>query len=96
VNYDVYNAGVLYALRPYLYVNGEATYTSDRDHTQNHSIMGEVGTEYYLSKRTSMYAEFGVVNNHGLIHTGLQVNNALFSPAEGTTVAAEIGMRHTF
>jgi len=96
VNYDVYNAGVLYSLKPYWYVNTEVTFTSDRDHTQNHSVMGELGTEYYFSKQTSVYAEFGIVDNHGLIHTGLQVNNALFSPANGTTLSGEVGMRHTF
>lgn len=96
VNYDVYNGGLLYAVSPALYVNGEVTVTSDRDHTQNHSVMGELGTEYYLSKRTSIYGEFGVVNNRGLIYTGLQVNNALYARANGTTLGAEIGMRHTF
>ncbi|WP_245616645.1 porin [Paraburkholderia acidipaludis] len=96
VDYDVYNVGMLYAIRPNWYVNGEASLTSDRNQTQNHSIMGELGTEFYLSRRTSLYGEVGVVNNHGQIYSGLQVDNALFSPANGTTVSGEVGFRHTF
>ncbi len=69
--------------------------TSDRNHTANHSVMGALGADYYLSKRTMLYTQVGVVDNHGAMNTGISINSALYAP-EGTTVGAVVGMRHTF
>ena len=48
-----------------------------------------------LLARAMTYAQVGFVTNHGGMHTGLSVNNAL-NLATGTTAGANIGIRHTF
>jgi predicted porin len=92
---NVYSGGLDCYVTPQLDLNGGVWYTSDRNHTENHSIMGAVGATYSLSKRTALYAQVGVVNNHGAMNTGLSIDNAL-NGAHGTTVGADIGVRHTF
>jgi predicted porin len=57
--------------------------------------MGGIGTDYYLSRATTLYAQFGVVNNHGTMDTGLSIDGALYG-VTGTTVGADIGIRHIF
>jgi predicted porin len=94
-NSNVYSGGLDYYVTPQLDVNGGVWYTSDRNDTQNHSILGALGATYSLSKRTALYAQVGLVNNHGTMDTGLTVSDAL-NGVEGTTVGADIGIRHTF
>jgi len=36
-----------------------------------------------------------MVNNHGAMNTGLGINNALYA-VTGTTVGANLGIRHLF
>jgi predicted porin len=97
-NNNVYSGGLDYLVSPDVDVNGGVWITSDRNHTANHSILAALGTYYFLSKTTTLYAQVGVVNNHGLMNTGLSVsnsNNSLYE-APGTTIGANIGIRHTF
>jgi predicted porin len=94
-NNNVYGGGVDYMALPSLDINGGVWVTSDRSHTTNHSIMAAVGTQYFLSKRTTLYAQFGTVNNHGAMNTGLSVNGALYG-VRGTTIGVNLGIRHTF
>jgi predicted porin len=92
---NVYSMGVDSFVTPALDLNAGVYYTSDRNHTENHSIMGAIGASYNLSKRTACYAQVGVVDNHGKMNSGLSVNGALYG-VEGTTVGADIGIRHSF
>jgi predicted porin len=92
---NVYGGGFDYYVLPTLDVNSGVWFTTDRNDTSNHSILGAVGTEYFLSKATSLYGQVGVVNNHGIMNTGLSINGALFGVA-GTTVGAVVGVRHLF
>ncbi|WP_321931250.1 porin [Paraburkholderia guartelaensis] len=94
-NNNVYGGGLDYHLTPAFDINGGIWATSDRNHTANHSVMGALGADYYLSKRTMLYTQVGVVDNHGAMNTGISINSALYAP-EGTTVGAVVGMRHTF
>jgi predicted porin len=80
---------------PELNVDAGVWVTRDENNTNNHSIMGSSGVEYFLSKTTTLYGQVGIVNNHGAMDTGLSVNNALFEAA-GTTFGADIGIRHVF
>jgi predicted porin len=57
--------------------------------------MGALGATYFVSKRTSFYAQVGAVDNQGLMNTGVSTNGATFG-VQGTTVAALVGLRHTF
>ncbi|MGF7132677.1 putative porin [Paraburkholderia sp. EB58] len=92
---DVYGGGFDYYVLPSLDVNSGVWFTTDRNNTSNHSILGAVGIEYFLSKRTSLYGQVGVVNNHGAMNTGLSIDGALFGVA-GTTVGTVVGIRHLF
>nr|WP_245643934.1 porin [Paraburkholderia oxyphila] len=94
-NNNVYGGGLDYHVTPALDLNGGVWVTSDRNHTANHSVMGALGADYSLSKRTMLYAQAGAVNNHGAMNTGISINGALYGTT-GTTVGAVLGMRHTF
>jgi predicted porin len=94
-NNNVYGGGLDYLVLPQLDINGGVWYTSDRNNTNNHSILGGLGTDYYLSRATTLYAQLGIVNNHGAMNTGLSVDGA-FNGVAGTTVGADVGIRHIF
>ena len=92
---NVYGAGFDYLVMPTLSLDAGVYVTSDRNHTANHSLMGALGAQYYLSKRTTLYAQFGAVNNHGAMNSGISMNGALFGTS-GTTMGAVLGIRHSF
>ncbi|MGB8424095.1 porin [Paraburkholderia sp.] len=92
---NVYGGGFDYYVLPSLNLNGGVWFTTDRNDTSNHSILGAIGTQYFLSKSTSLYGEVGVVNNHGKMNTGLSIDGALYGVA-GTTVGTVVGIRHLF
>ncbi|MFM0335485.1 porin [Paraburkholderia fungorum] len=96
-NSNVFGAGLDSYVLPVLDINGGVWVTSDRNHTANHSLMIALGTQYFLSKATSLYAQVGVVNNHGAMNTGLSV--APFSAlhgVSGTTTGVGAGIEHMF
>jgi predicted porin len=92
---SVYSGGLSYMIAPYLDVEAGVWYTRDGNDSSNHSLLASSGLQFFLSKRTTLYGQVGYVNNHGLMHTGLSANNALFE-VTGSTVAASIGLRHLF
>jgi len=92
---NVYGGGGSYSITPTFNVNGGVWYTIDRNDSSNHSILGAVGVQEYLSKSTSVYTQIGIVNNHGAMDTGLSINGATQEVA-GTTVGAVVGIRHLF
>ena len=94
-NNNVYGGGLDYHVTPALDVNGGVWVTSDRNHTANHSVMGALGATYFVSTRTAFYVQVGAVDNQGLMNTGISTNGAGFG-VQGTTVAALVGLRHTF
>jgi predicted porin len=94
---NVYSGGLDYLVRPDIEINGGVWVTSDRNNTTNHSLLTSVGAMYYLSKATTLYAQVGVVNNHGAMDTGLSVSSlgALYG-VKGTTTGVNVGVRHSF
>ncbi|WP_175855306.1 porin [Burkholderia anthina] len=93
---NVFSGGVECRVTPALDLNGGVWFTSDRNDAHNHSILGAIGADYSLSKRTGLYAQVGVVNNHGAMNTGLGISgNALFG-LPGTTVGINAGIHHVF
>lgn len=96
-NNNIYGGGFKYQVTPFVDLNSGLWYSSDRDNTANHSLMAAAGADYYLSRRTSLYFQIGMVDNHGKMKTGLAVSNLSFlSGAPGTTVGGNLGIRHTF
>lgn len=94
-NNNVYGGGLDYFVLPTLDLNGGVWVTSDRDNTANHSLLAALGANYFLSKRTKLYAQVAVVNNHGAMNTGLSVAGALYG-VQGTTVGGVLGIQHSF
>ncbi|WP_420211783.1 porin [Burkholderia aenigmatica] len=92
---DVYGAGADCLVAPAFDLNGGVWITSDRNDPGNHSLMFAMGAQYFLSKATTLYAQVGMVNNHGAMNTGLSATNALFG-ASGTTTGVNAGLRHVF
>jgi predicted porin len=87
----VYGGGAAYQITPAVNADAGVWYTSDGNDTNNHSIMAAAGLTYNLSKATAVYTQFGFVNNHGKMNTGLQTTGA-----PGSTFGALVGMRHIF
>ncbi|NML34289.1 porin [Paraburkholderia sp. G-4-1-8] len=94
-NNRVYSGGASFGITPALNIDAGVWVTRDANDGANNSILASTGLEYSLSKATITYAQVGFVTNHGGMHTGLSVNNALDLPT-GTTAGASIGIRHTF
>lgn len=96
-NNNVYSAGLDYHVLPDVDLNGGVYVTSDRSDTTNHSLMAAVGADYYLSRTTALYAQVGMVDNHGAMDTGFSVGDAnILYEVAGTTIGANVGIRHTF
>jgi predicted porin len=91
----VYGGGLSYRITPGINADAGVWYTSDGNDTRNHSIMAATGLTYNLSKATLLYGQFGYVDDHGKMNTGLSTNGALYG-AEGSTFGTVIGMRHLF
>ncbi|KGX30312.1 porin [Burkholderia pseudomallei] len=94
-NNNIYSAGFDYQPLPQLDINGGVWITTDRNQTKNNSLMAALGTQYFLSKATTLYLQAGAANNRGAMNTGLSINGAL-NGASGTTFGTDFGIRHTF
>ncbi|MCC8396937.1 porin [Paraburkholderia sp. MMS20-SJTR3] len=94
-NNRVYSGGASYGITPALNIDAGIWVTRDANDGSNNSILASSGLTYSLSKATVTYAQVGFVTNHGRMHTGLSVNNALNLPT-GTTAGVNVGIRHTF
>ncbi|MCA8348479.1 porin [Burkholderia cepacia] len=95
VNNYIYSGGVAIYPSPTVTLAAGVQYTTDKNHTANHSILSSAGFQYALSKRTFAYTQIAVVNNHGAANTGIAISGALHEPA-GTTFGVDIGIRHMF
>ncbi|MCP3713174.1 porin [Paraburkholderia sp. CNPSo 3274] len=96
-NNNVYGGGIRYQVTPFFDVNSGVWYTADRDDNANHSLLVAGGMNYFLSRRTALYLQIGMVSNHGSMRTGLAVSDlTLLHGVPGTTVGGNIGIRHTF
>ncbi|MFM0268166.1 porin [Paraburkholderia sediminicola] len=91
----VYSTGVQYTFTPSLTADAGAWIIRDSNNTSNHSLLTAVGLYYSLSKRTTLYSQGALVNNHGLLHTGISSNGALYEPT-GTSTGVMFGIRHKF
>jgi predicted porin len=94
-DHDVWNLGFSYFVTPELNVNSGVWYLRDPHDSSTHGLLAVLGTQYSLSKRTSLYAQVGVTNNRGRSTLGLDVDGAL-QGAPGTTVGGGIGILHRF
>jgi len=93
--------GVNYRFSPSFDANfSYATMTNDEATANKATLIGVVG-RYSLSKRTSMYAGFGTVNNEGAstqsaLWSMAATSTSTVNPANATTSATMLGLRHLF
>jgi predicted porin len=94
-SHDVWNLGASCYITPALNVNGGVWYLRDTHDSNTHGLLAVLGTQYSLSKQTSLYAQVGMTDNHGRSTLGLDVDGAL-QGAPGTTVGGGVGILHRF
>ncbi|KDB08192.1 hypothetical protein LIG30_2716 [Burkholderia sp. lig30] len=100
-NNNVYGIGASYMATPTLNLNGATYYEINRNDSSSHALWGIVGASYFLSKRTTLYSQVGVISNKGGMRQGMVTGenappaNSLFLP-EGTAAIVNLGIRHTF
>ncbi|WP_254224004.1 porin [Burkholderia multivorans] len=96
-NVNVYTAGAEWDVNSVVILNAAVYASRDRNVTANKSMLYAAGAQYLLSKRTTLYAQVGVVDNKGAMDTTLAANAAAsLSPPQGTTVGVNVGIRHEF
>lgn len=98
LNEYVYGFGGEYYLQPDFSVNAGVYYSYDSNDSANHSLMSATGMNFSLSKRTTLYAQVAMVNNHGVMANGFSVSDiAIRQEVRGeTSFGANIGIRHSF
>ncbi|MFD1554781.1 porin [Paraburkholderia silviterrae] len=94
-NERVYTAGGAWQFTPAFSTDAGVWVVRDANNSTNHGLLAALGLKYALSKRTYVYGDLAMVNNHGLMDVGLSANGALYGPT-GTTMGAIIGIRHGF
>jgi predicted porin len=92
---NIWNLGFDYHVTPVIDLNAGVWYSKDQHDSDNHGLLTAVGASYFLAKRTSLWAQVGVANNHGRSDLGLDVDGAI-EGAPGTTVGGGIGILHKF
>ena len=92
---NVWNIGFNYFATPALSFNSGVWYSKDAHDSNNHGLLVALGTQYSLSRTTSLYAQVGMANNHGRSVLGLDLDGAM-QGAPGTTVGGGFGVLHKF
>lgn len=93
---DIYSLGADWSITPAFGTNAAVSYIRDPDISGSHAFQVAGGLNYLLSKRTTLYGQVAVVNNSGGEHIGPTMENGNLIGVTGTTVAANIGIKHTF
>lgn len=98
---DIYEIGTAYSLTPSLKLMGAVTHTRA---DFNSSAKGKLtqfslGTDYFLSKRTDLYAIVANIRASDMANTGVfgdAVGNSTIGGADGSQTAVAVGIRHKF
>jgi predicted porin len=91
---QLFSGALAYQFSPFFRVSVGDYYVRDRNNSSNHSNEIAIGANYNLSKRTTLYADAGYVNNKGnmvqMVAYGVPV-----APGQSTTDVI-LGIRHNF
>jgi len=88
---NVYSGGVDWFALPYLDLNAGVYYQQDRVHSGNRSITAAFGSQFFLSKRTALYAQVGFVNNK-CSADGACLGSGISVESEGSAVGGLTGL----
>jgi predicted porin len=94
-NNAVWSAGIDCEVTPLVNLTSGVYYIRDKNDSNNHALVSSLGADYSLSRRTSLYAQVGIVNNHGREAQGMSIDGAL-EGLPGTTVGTDLGIVHRF
>lgn len=93
---DMWFVGMSYALTPALSVDAEAFYLRFHN-SPNKALLYVARTSYAFSKRTSLYATAGFLDNRGDLALSISSGAAGAIPAPGNNqIGAMVGMKHIF
>lgn len=93
---DLFYAGAAYDLTPALTLTGEVFHLRVRN-SANKAWLGAVRASYALSKRSSVYATAGYIDNRGTL--ALSVDSAATGAAPaaaGNQLGTMVGIKHVF
>ena len=93
-NIELFSGAVGYEFSPAFRVSMGDYYLRDRNNSANHSNEIALGADYSLSKRTTVYAQVGYVDNKGNMSQMISYGEPV-APGTSTT-AVILGMRHNF
>ena len=93
-NFNMISGGLGYSFTPAFDVTSGIYYLEDENHSSNRSTAYVLGANYSLSKRTTVYAQAGYVNNRGTMNQAIAYGQPV-APGVNTT-AAMIGIRERF
>jgi predicted porin len=93
---NLYGMGFDYHVLPaILDVSSDVYYVKDQHESSSHALEASLAAEYYLSRRTTLYAQVGIANNQGTENLGLSLDGA-FTGVRGTTTGMDVGILHKF
>ena len=96
-NVNVYSVGAQWMVTYALALDAGVYASRDENVTANKSMLYGAGAEYFLSKRTTLYVQLGMVDNKGAMNTSLTVEAPnRFNVPQGTTIGVDLGIRHSF
>lgn len=98
---DIYEVGTAYALSPSLKLLGAVTHSRAAFNTSSKGKLTQIslGTDYFLSKRTDLYAFVANIHASDMANTGVfgdTTGNATIGGADGSQTAVALGIRHKF
>lgn len=94
---DLWYVGASYPLSPVLTLDGTYAKLSYKDVSNYDSSLIAVRTLYKLSKRTTLYAQLGRVDNESLVNVSVSGGAAGSNPALGASqTGVMLGVNHTF
>lgn len=92
---NVWSVGFDYFATTNININSGVWVIKDPHNSNNHSLLWALGTNYDISKRTALYAQIGLIKNHGANIFGLDLDGAK-EGVEGTNFGLSTGIIHKF
>ncbi|WP_432240020.1 porin [Herbaspirillum robiniae] len=98
---DVYEIGTAYSLSPSLKLLGAVTHTRADFNSSSKGKLTQIslGTDYWLSKRTDLYAFVANIRATDMANPGVfgdATGNATIGSADNSQTAVAVGIRHKF
>jgi predicted porin len=98
---DIYELGTAYSLSPSLKLLGAVTHTRADFNSSSKGKLTQVslGTDYWLSKRTDLYAFVANIRAKDMANTGVfgdATGTATIGSADNSQTAVAVGIRHKF